>query len=75
MKDLYSKVLKGKYKPIPEFYSRELGIVVGKLLQVKPSARPTTRDILDLGIVKLKQKFNPGEDEQNSALLQTIMIP
>lgn len=75
MKDLYSKVLKGKYKPIPEFYSRELGVVVGKLLQVNPTARPTTEEILDLGIVKMKGKFDSNEHEQSSALLQTIMIP
>ena len=32
MKELYSCVMKGKYPPIPEFYSNELDNVISKML-------------------------------------------
>ncbi len=74
MKELYECVLKGKYPPIPEFYSNDLAYVVSKMLQVKPANRPTTGQILNLGVVKkrLDVRHTP---EERAELLQTIMIP
>ena len=39
---LYKKVLLGEYKPVPEIFSRELGEVIGLMLQVNASKRPDT---------------------------------
>lgn len=36
---LCKKVLIGEYKPIPDFFSRELGEMIDHLLQVNPSKR------------------------------------
>eukprot|EP00826_Nyctotherus_ovalis_P016015 TRINITY_DN1460_c0_g1_i11.p1 TRINITY_DN1460_c0_g1~~TRINITY_DN1460_c0_g1_i11.p1 ORF type:complete len:193 (-),score=60.16 TRINITY_DN1460_c0_g1_i11:44-622(-) len=41
MKGLYSKVLGGKYPPIPGIYSADLAAIVKNLLQVKPALRPS----------------------------------
>jgi len=52
MKDLYQCVLKGKYPPIPEFYSNDLDLVISKMLSVKPQSWPTTTQILNMSVVK-----------------------
>ena len=52
MKELYETVLKGKYPPIPEFYSNDLAFVVSKMLQVKPANRPSTSQLLGLSVVR-----------------------
>ena len=75
MKELYSCVMKGRYPPIPEFYSNDLDYVISKMLQVKPKNRPTTTDILEMEAV-LKRGGNFISDKRkNNRLLNTIMIP
>jgi NIMA (never in mitosis gene a)-related kinase len=37
---LYKKVLLGEFKQIPELFSKELGELIGQMLQVNPSKRP-----------------------------------
>lgn len=51
MKELYQCVMKGRYPPIPEFYSNDLEYVISKMLQVKPKNRPTTTEILEMDCV------------------------
>lgn len=51
MKELYSCVMKGKYPPIPEFYSNDLDLVISKMLSVKPQNRPDTTQILTMAVV------------------------
>ena len=56
MKDLYHTVLKGKYPPIPEFYSEDLALVISKMLSVKPGGRPSCHQILNSKIVRRREK-------------------
>lgn len=37
---LYKKVLLGEYRQIPEAFSRDLGEIIGQMLQVQSSKRP-----------------------------------
>jgi NIMA (never in mitosis gene a)-related kinase 1/4/5 len=41
MNGLYQKVLKGKFIPIGQQYSKALGNIISKMLQVDPKLRPT----------------------------------
>jgi hypothetical protein len=46
------KILRGKYPPIPDVYSVELKGLVAAMLQQRPEARPSIRDILSFGPIK-----------------------
>ena len=46
MAELYKTVLRGKYPPIPDFYSDDLAKFLKFILQVKPKKRPTTGQLL-----------------------------
>ena len=48
MKDLYKKVMKGEYPPIPDTFSPKFQIVIDRILKVKSEERPNTTDILDM---------------------------
>jgi hypothetical protein len=78
-------VIKGKYPRIPEHFSQEMATVIKFLLQVSPSYRPTTDQILNLPIIEsLIKKFFPdelstiptsGDDGQNiDVMLKTIRL-
>ena len=47
MRKMCQKVVKGAYKPIPKEFSDELKFVVKKMLSVRPSDRPSCRDLLN----------------------------
>ncbi|KAI5467861.1 kinase-like domain-containing protein [Mariannaea sp. PMI_226] len=53
---LVQKIKEGKYPPLPEVYSPELGQVIKDCLRVNPDRRPDTAQLLDLPIVKLLRK-------------------
>ena len=46
------KILRGSYPPINNMYSKGLRDLIGKMLSVKPSDRPTILDILNKMIVR-----------------------
>ncbi|KAJ4297985.1 G2-specific serine/threonine protein kinase [Kalmusia sp. IMI 367209] len=54
--DLIQKIRMGRYPPIPAVYSPELNKVIASCLQVSPTNRPDTAQLLNLPIVKLMRK-------------------
>lgn len=67
--------MKGRYPPIPEFYSNDLEYVISKMLQVKPKNRPTTTEILEMDCVLKWGADFISEKRKSNRLLNTIMIP
>ena len=59
-KEVYNNVSKCKYQPLPSIYSKELDLIIKKLLQIDPDKRPNCKDILEDSIVieKIKLLFN-----------------
>ena len=50
---LVQKIKDGRFEPLPSGYSDDLKSVVSSCLQVNPSKRPTTKDIVNLPLVRL----------------------
>jgi hypothetical protein len=48
MKDLYEKVKKGEYPPIPKYFSPKFQIVIDRILKIRPEERPSAGDILNM---------------------------
>jgi NIMA (never in mitosis gene a)-related kinase len=46
------KIINGDYKPIPEFYSKELKMLVNSLLRVDHEQRPSIYDILSKKLIR-----------------------
>lgn len=46
------KILRGSYPPINQMYSKPLRDLIGKMLSIKPSQRPTIVDILNKSFVR-----------------------
>ena len=59
-KEVYNNTSKCKYQPLPRIYSKELDIIIKKLLQIEPDKRPNCNQILNDPIIinKLKYLFN-----------------
>jgi serine/threonine protein kinase len=79
MNELYKKVSKGIYSPIPTTYTKSLSKVIANLLKKNPAHRPTADEILTSVLVKQKlelyiDKFCKKTEEQDS-LLETIRYP
>ena len=56
-KEVYNNVSKCKYQPLPNIYSKELDLIIKKLLQIDPEKRPSCQQILKDPIVIEKSKF------------------
>ena len=54
MKDLYKKVMKGEYPPIPKTFSNKFQIVIDRILKVRPEERPDTNEILAMDEIVYK---------------------
>ena len=71
--------MKGKYEPIPNAYSQDLGILIDTLLQKNPNKRPTWDKILSMPIITRRiEKYFPHADIENdtvSILMSTIKVP
>ena len=50
---LVQKIKDGRFDPLPSMYSEDLRNVIASCLQVNPAKRPTTKDIVNLPIVRL----------------------
>ena len=48
------KILRGSFPPLNQVYSKNLRDLIGKMLQIKPSNRPTIVDILNKSFVRKK---------------------
>ena len=48
------KILRGSYPPINSQYSKQLRDLIAKMLQIKPSNRPTIVDILNKSFIRKK---------------------
>lgn len=60
MNGLFRRVLKGQFNSIPSQYSMDMRMLIKTLLQVSPSSRPTTEQILSMPIVvKRIRKYFP----------------
>lgn len=53
---LVQRIKEGRYPPLPAIYSQELQAVIRSCLQVNPTNRPDTAQLLNLQIVKLIRK-------------------
>jgi len=56
MNSLFKKVLKGNYEWISNNYSKNLSIIIQKLLQVNPSLRPNWGYIIRLNLIIINNK-------------------
>ena len=65
---LFVKVLRGSFQPIPAIYSKNLKNLVNSMLKTNPSERITTGQILRLPFIrnKLKMKLQESENKLNS---------
>jgi NIMA (never in mitosis gene a)-related kinase len=91
MNGLYKRVLKGQYPPISHKFSKELSQIIAKLLTVDAKARPSTKEILRMEIIKKKaveleqtnEHFEANDtfaslqdtDANSDPLLKTIRVP
>lgn len=77
MKGLYQKVISGSYPDIPAIYSDDLKSVIRMCLEVNPSIRPTSAQLLWKREVVLRLwRFDSGEaPKDNLSLLETIWCP
>lgn len=78
MQGLSSKVCRGVYPALSSTYSKTLSDIIKKMLQVSPSLRPTSFELLELPELEI----NLGEtcaklssENQNKDLLATILMP
>lgn len=53
---LILRIVRGKYEPIPSFYSKDLAEIVGKCLQRDTRKRPSIQDLLDMDSIKKKAR-------------------
>lgn len=80
MDDLRKAVMRGRFAPIPNFYSPELTEIIKQLLQLKPQNRPSASSLLQHNIIitKIKdlQEIKLEDlDKKDVKLLGTIKIP
>lgn len=79
MKELASRVVKGVYPPLPNYYSQDFANVIKRMLVVNPAKRPSPKEILDSYDVKAKftetiHKIH-SEIQEPTGLLGTILLP
>lgn len=81
LSELFEVVSKGKYSPIPEYYSKELSDLISKLLTVNPVDRISCDEILELDYIKEKIAFfkdnkklkeSSKKNKEESIMLSTI---
>ena len=66
MKDLFKKVKKGEYPPIPNNFSPKFQIIIDLILKVKPEERPDAKDILNIPeIVDKIEELKIFENDKN----------
>lgn len=85
LKELKNNVLNGHYLPIPSIYSRELSILISKMLIIDPSKRASANELVNDEIVLNKMKiirtklYDKDMEEiykhEKANLIKTIKLP
>mmetsp|Transcript_41658 Transcript_41658/g.79602 ORF Transcript_41658/g.79602 Transcript_41658/m.79602 type:complete len:516 (+) Transcript_41658:462-2009(+) len=81
LEELRYRVLRGKYNPLPSFYSQELHQVVRIMLEPEPTSRPSMDELLNLAQVRSRMSLyqKPPSPAQSgyapSVMLETIKVP
>ena len=77
MKHLFQQVVKGKYMPIPNWYSKDLRTIIKAMLTVDSKKRPTWETLLKWRIVYKKKEslLMNIRSEDNNILMKTIKFP
>jgi len=70
---LAMKIAKGQYSPLPQVFSKELKNLVATLLQVDPTKRPTTNNILTMPIIQGRIKSFLSESIRIKEFSHTIL--
>lgn len=69
---LILRIVRGKYDPIPSFYSKDLSDIVAKCLTRDTRKRPSIHDLLEMDVIKKKAKTLdlkiPTKDEVMSSI-------
>ena len=52
IKSLYNSIINRKIKPIPNFYSEHLKLLINKMLSIEPDKRPSTDELLHFPFIK-----------------------
>ena len=70
MKDLFTKVKRGEYSPIPNYFSPKFQIIIDNILKIKPEERPDAKDILNMPeiIDKIEELNIFGKDKNNKKI-------
>ena len=63
IKEVYYNLRNINIPPLPEIYSKDLLIIIKKLLKYEPEARPSTKDILNDCIIINKMKFFQNDND------------
>lgn len=84
LEEVYKKVTKANYLPIPIYYSSELNNVIYGLLSVNPNQRPSLNSIIQtIRNMKLQGQINYESDlyeiktssNNDNIMLQTLKVP
>lgn len=71
--ELASKILKGKYSPIPSFYSDNMSLLIATLLKVNPKDRPNINQILKFPLISDRIGSFLDEDTFKDEFSHTII--
>lgn len=77
MNELFNRVTRGVYAPLPSQYSEEFHHLIRNLLQVSPRQRPSCDEILRFPSIarRLRSRASSRGNESSAALLGTIELP
>lgn len=80
MNELFKRVSKGLYSPIPTIYSKDLSSVIGSLLKKNPVNRPSAEEILSNILPKQKlekyvSEYTQAYEDEKDDLCNTIKLP
>ena len=85
LKGLMNNVLNGNYPPIPSNYSKELSLLISKMLVIEPNKRASANELLKDEIVVSKirsinnniynNNIKEGYNLQKANLIKTIRLP
>ena len=85
LKGLMNNVLNGNYPPLPSMYSKELSLLISKMLVIEPNKRASANELLKDEIVVSKirsinnniynNNIKEGYNLQKANLIKTIRLP
>ena len=77
MPELKSKVMAGKFPPVPGNYSNALKTICMSMMQLDPAKRPSLTELLNVSEVQSRLGKVPGakEADEVAPILKTIVVP